>query len=306
MVAEQKPRGGWSAPASTVARIRDDAPTFCSEFEKSGFAIVKGIFSLDEALEMRRRCAEVFTATNGKFGDLATHALLRDILLDDRVLAVARAVLGPEIVYFGDSTFYANSRFERHMHNDAHGDMADPARTDYPIIRMGIYLQDHAWHSNGLKVKPGSHRRVFWNARNAARMLGVGGPRLSVDAFRPCSFYNVPSEPGDLVFWSLRTHHSGHALRLRGFDTLALPPTVERYFPLRFTRPMAKERFAMFMSWARPSPVLDAYIKYIGYDRMNREYWERCRLDAPDVGASFSQKNVILRNDVLRLYQFGA
>jgi hypothetical protein len=299
-----RPADGPRAVAAGLDLIASKRRDFLSAYEGDGFAIVKGVFSLEEVLAMRKTCADVFARAGGKIGDLATYPELQNVLLDDRVLAVARAALGDSITYFGDSNFYANSRFDRHIHNDARGDVDDPSRSDYPILRMGIYLQDHAMHSNGLKVRPKSHKSVFWTVRNGLRLIGVGGNRLSVRAFRPRWFYNVPTEPGDLVFWNLRTHHAGHALRLRVFDNLALPPAVEGFLPARVTRPMPKDRYAIFMSWGRESPALDAYIKQIGYT--NKVTWERSTFDSKAAREAFEKKRVNVRPDVLRLWQLGA
>ena len=283
--------------------VRKSRDHFLEAYRADGFAVVKGVFTLDEVLAMRDACADVYKRAEGKIGDLATYPELRRVVLDDRVLAVARAALGDEVVYFGDSNFYANSRFDRHIHSDARADDEDPSRSEYPILRMGIYLQDHAFHSNGLKVRPGSHRSVFWTPRNVLRLVGIGGGQLSVRAFRPRWFYNVPTEPGDVVFWNLRTHHSGHALRLRALDDLALPPALEALLPARFTRPMPRDRYAMFMSFGRTSAALDAYIKQIGYQ--NSSKWQCSTFDSPAVREAFSKKGVVLRTDVLRLWQLG-
>ena len=291
------------AVSAGLDAVRKNRDHFLRSYAVDGFAVVKGVFTLDEVVGMRTACADVFARTEGKAGDLATYPELRRVLLDDRILAIARAVFGDEIVYFGDSNFYANSRFDRHIHSDARADDDDPARSDYPILRMGIYLQDHAFHSNGLKVRPGSHRSVFWTPRNLLRLAGVGGKPLSVGAFRPRWFYNVPTEPGDVVFWNLRTHHSGHAIRLRMFDDLALPPALESLLPARVTRPMPRDRYALFMSWGRASAALDAYIKQIGYQ--NSAKWQRSTFDSSAVREAFAKKGVTLRTDVLRLWQLG-
>lgn len=297
--------GGWKTSASALAQVTAAIPQFRADYERDGFAIVKSVFSLDEVLEMRRRCAAIFERTKGKIGDVASYPELREVLLDDRVVTIARTML-ENPVYFGDSTFYANSRFDRHMHNDARGDVEDPSCSPYSILRMGLYLQDHAFHSNGLKVRPGSHKRVFWNARNGLRLFGFGGSRLSLKAFRPSWYFNVPSEPGDLVFWNLRTHHAGHAVRLRAIDNFALPPSVEHLVPERFARPMPKDRFAIFSSWGRQSPELDAYIKQLGYSPHYRDYWQRSTFDSREARAAFAQKKIDVRDDVLRLTHLGA
>jgi hypothetical protein len=296
-VGRERARDSIDAGLDVIAREKD---SFIRAYEAEGFALVKGIFSLDEVIALREICFDTFRASEGKIADLASYPALRGVVLDDRVLAVARAALGHDLVYFGDSTFYANSRFDRHIHHDARGDVDDPSSTEFPILRMGIYLQDHAFHSNGLKVRPGSHRRVFWNVRNGLRLFGVGGKRLNPRAFRPSWFYNVPTEPGDIVFWNLRTHHSAHAIRLRGTE-LALPPRIEEILPARFVRPMTKDRCALFMSWGRESPQLDAYIKQLGFDSSAREQWLRSSFDSREARDAFEQKAVAVRPDVLRL-----
>ncbi len=306
MQAEPGPNGSSWNGAPAVDRVRSGIPEIVRAYTLDGFALVKNVFKLDEVMEMRRRCARVFEKTGGKIGDAASYPEIRDALLDERILTILRAVLGDELVYFGDSTIYANSRFDRHIHNDARGDTDDPSRSDYGILRMGIYLQDHAFHSNGLKVRPGSHRRVFWTARNALRLVGVGGERLSPRAFRPSWFHNVPSEPGDLVFWNLRTHHAGHAVRLRMFDRLALPPGVEHLVPARLARPMPRDRYAIFCSWGRSSPELERYIKELGYHPDYRGMWQRSTFGAGDVRDAFERRNVQVRDDVLRLVELGA
>lgn len=291
--------------ARGLKRVEEQQAAFLSSFEVDGYALVKGIFSLDEVIALRKVCAELHESTGGKHGEIATYPALRRVLLDDRVIAIARAVLGRQASYFGDSTFYANSRFDRHLHNDARGDTEDPARSSFPIIRMGIYLQDHAQFSNGLKVRPGSHRSAFWTPRNALRLAGLGGKKLSIEAFRPRWFHNVPTEPGDLVFWSLRMHHSAHAIRLRGLPDFALPPRLEDVLPPRFARPMSKDRYAVFMSWGKDSPALDAYMKQLAYHPQYTPMLKRSSLATDEVRQAFGQKGVPLDERMYKLAQLG-
>lgn len=299
---DSAPASQFSDVAAGLERIRRTRTEVLDAYETHGFAIVKNVFSLDEVLAMRKTCAELHERTQGKHGEIASYPELRRILLDDRIVAIGRAVFGDLLTYFGDSTFYANSRFDRHLHSDARGDIDDPSRSSFPILRMGVYLQDHAHFSNGLKVRPGSHKSAFWTARNALRLFGVGGSRLSLRAFRPRWFYNVPSEPGDVIFWNLRMHHAAHAIRLRGTD-LALPPQVEEVLPARFARPMTKDRYAIFMSWGAESRQLDAYIRQLAY---HPGYIPTIKMSTFGDAASredFERKGVRLKTDMLKLAQ---
>jgi hypothetical protein len=274
-----------------------------ADYRRDGFAIVRRVFSLSEVLDFRRRCDAVRARVSGRISDLLSYPEFLDVVLDARVLSVARAVLGSDIVYFGDSTFVANSRADNHLHNDARGDVWDPARSEYPIIRLGIYLQDHTLFSDGLKVRPGSHRSVFWTQRNLFRLAGVGGQRLSLKAFRPRWFYNVPSEPGDLVFWNLRTHHSAHAVRLRRLDPFALPSAVDSRLPSFLRKPPPSDRYAMFMSLGAPSEALHRFIRELGLNPHYRPMWEGAAFDRPEVRSACEAAGVTLDRDVLDLWK---
>jgi hypothetical protein len=300
MELQKKDGNGARAQTGSLPPPPLEAQTVRAAFDRDGFVIVKGLFSLDEVLDLRDRCKRAIERL-GHTAELLSTPELRDVMLDDRIHQVLRALLGPTLVYFGDSTFYANSRFDRHLHVDARADDADPSKTEYPIVRMGLYLQDHAQHSNGLKVRPGAHKTVLWSARNVLRLAGIGGARLSLAAFKPKPFYNVPSEPGDLVVWSLRMHHAGHAIRLRFFDELALPPALERFVPQRLQRPMPKDRYAIFCSWGKPSAELDAYLKSLGYHPDYRAYWQRSKFNTPEIVEACEKKGIVVRDDVLKL-----
>jgi hypothetical protein len=186
------------------------------DFATDGFVVVRKVFSAEEIDEMRRQVQRQVEAdrAEGRFedsffrymgvksgkGDLLSKIHLRGILLDERILEIARSLLPPKpLVYFGESTYQLGSS-GRYFHRDnvdrskAEG---PDWRGEYTLLRLGIYLQDHRRHSGGLKVRNGSH-------------LHDGG--------RPCL---VDSEVGDVVVWNMRTLHSGNAVRLRFWPSFA-------------------------------------------------------------------------------------
>jgi hypothetical protein len=232
-------------------------------FARDGFAIVRKVFSPQEIDEMRRRVQlqievdraegkfeesfyELMGVMSGK-GDLLSKIHLRDVLVDDRILAIARSLLPMKpLIYFGESTYQLGSGGRAY-----HRDNVDRYRAEgpdwvgpYTLLRLGIYLQDHRRHSGGLKVRVGSHLRD-------------GGRPVLVD-----------SEVGDVVVWNMRTLHSGNAVRLRFWPDFAwIPPTShvrrlrlgEDMVPQWMQLPFERERAAMFMSFGVESAHLDRY-----------------------------------------------
>jgi hypothetical protein len=270
-------------------------------FDRWGFAHVGGVFSREEIGEIRAVAAALVREHGANTGDLLTYPQMRRVLLDRRVLELARGVLGSEIVYFGESSFVTEHRRARILHHDARNDRRDPSRSSYPLARIGIYLQDHADHSDGLKVRPGSHRIALRTPRNLLRTLGIGrGERYRLAAFRGAPYYNVPSRPGDVIIWSLRIHHVGHAVRLRFAKDVALSPRVEGWVPSLLQAPQHQSRSAVFITFGAPSEALEAYIAERARTPFLAEFWKRCCFDAEDAQRACREAGVTLRTDCLR------
>src|SRR5262249_3798705 len=90
-----------------------DAATFWED----GYRIVRRVFSPEEIASLRTAVSEQYqedeargwTCLTGHThivqGDVLSKPRLRHVVLDDRVLAVARGILGQRPVYFGDSSY---------------------------------------------------------------------------------------------------------------------------------------------------------------------------------------------------------
>jgi hypothetical protein len=104
---------------------------------------------------------------------------------------------------------------------------------------MGLYLQDHSRHSGGLKVRRTSHLRADITSGEIV---------------------DVSSQAGDLVVWSLRTTHSGFAVRVRGLPFVRLQPRFEGRLPAWARRPQACRRVAAFMTFGTNDAHLRNYV----------------------------------------------
>ncbi|MBI3725402.1 phytanoyl-CoA dioxygenase family protein [bacterium] len=242
---------------------------------RDGFVVVKDVFSHDEVESMRAALLAVrdreheaglalpfdadMPANVRVNGDLPGKGELRRfdyLVFDPRIISCARQALGDALLYFGDSTFQTGEG-ERGFHRDNadRDDRSGPdwKGDDYSLVRIGVYLQDHAMHSGGLQVKVGSHL--------------ASEPRRTPTVRLPCA-------KGDIAIWNLRITHSGNFVRPRGLD-VCLPPSIEGRIP-RFLRvPEERERVAVFLTYGLAGDRHTDH--YIDWQRSRAEcvsHWE--------------------------------
>jgi hypothetical protein len=233
------------------------SPTVNKEqFDKDGFMIFKKIFSSEEIERFRSDCYRQYEEdskaglaysvpnTNARTvkGDMLSKKFLRKILMDERVIAVGREILGHDIVYFRDSTFQIGVGLRGYHRDNVNREYNSGPdwEGDYTIIRFGLYMQDHSNYSGGLKVRKGSHKNP-------------SGKSIILD-----------TEIGDLVVWSLRTLHSGNAVRLKLLSNMPID-YMERHVPEFLKQDEAKERVACFFSFGVNDKHLQNYLN--GYIR---------------------------------------
>jgi hypothetical protein len=244
---------GWSPPR-VVARFFDArAPSF----ERDGFTIVRQAFSRTEVAQMRasvgrnvaalKEAGVMFKPANREAnpkGDLLAWPGLEQVVFDDRILDSVRPLVGRrDLVYFGDSTIQMGEG-PRGFHKD-NTNRTDATHPDwlsrYTLVRVGLYLQDHDWQSGGLKVRRGSHL-------HASNSFG--------------RIHDVRVKAGDIVIWSLRTTHSGNAIKLRFLPPwISISPRFEARVPRILQRPAAATRMAIFITYGVEDEHLKRYLE---------------------------------------------
>jgi hypothetical protein len=223
-------------------------------FNKTGYALKQGVFSAEEIVRMRNEVTAQFlndqsagithqvAKTKAKYakGDLLSKKLLRHILLDPRIVQMAKDILNTDsLVYFGDSTYQLGTGargFHRDCVDREFGTGPD-WQGHYNLIRMGIYLQDHAHFSGGLKIKIGSH-------------LNNSGKSKFLDTMA-----------GDVAAWSLKTLHSGNAVRIKGLKNFSIDnSSIENRIPDFMKLDEEQERAALFMTFGVEGVHMERYI----------------------------------------------
>ena len=225
-------------------------------FNKDGFLLIKNVLSLDEVNLLRQTAYDTIKndeQSEGMFyhrfaknhlGCLTNIENFKKLVLDDRVIHIAREILGAKPCFFGDSIFEIGIG-NRGFHKDT-SNRKDPNHPDwtetYPIIRVALYLQDHKHHSGGVKVRRGSHNTIKTN---------VGEPII------------VPSEPGDIVVFSLRASHAGNAVRLKIAPNTSIHHRIEKRIPNFLKVPEESDRVSIFLTYGLKTEALDRYINFM-------------------------------------------
>ncbi len=234
-------------------------------FDNEGYVLIPKVFSASEIEQFRKLAYEQYEIdkskkldftissmpTKAKYnkGDLLSKEKLHPILLDDRILKIARAILGSDdIIYFGDSTYQIGTGIRGfHRDNIDRTDFNGPDwKGKYTLIRMGIYLQNHKDYSGGLKIKTGTHKK------SDGKAVFVG------------------SVEGDVVVWDLKTLHSGNAVRLKLFPNFSINKGGrEGMVPAFLKKDQEHERISLFMTFALKSSHLDRYINEYSLKRQD-------------------------------------
>ena len=211
-ISSRNSRNAFQHISVTNHTFGDNVEIDLEQFNKYGYLIIRNVFSPSELQIWRERITEVAKeqiekgtiitpprtqGLNVLRGELANIDLIRPILLNDRIADIAHQILGPDIVYYGDASIhYGNKQTsngnQEGWHRDCPGAKSDPDDIvwsgDYPLIRFGLYFQDHENHSGGLSLIPESHADA-----------SVDGPQTP-----------VLNRFGDLVVWNQRILHVGH------------------------------------------------------------------------------------------------
>jgi len=244
-----------------------------SDFWRDGFVIARDLFSPPEVAGMRYQGMQLDDYNL----DLLSVPALRAVLLDDRLLALVRSLIGSELMYFGDSSVSVGAAFPG-FHKD-NPDKFDPRAPDwqgrYPLVRFGIYTQSHKGRPDGLDLRRGSHE-------------------VCSDTFGEHVY--ADTEPGDVVIWNLRTSHSGGAISVMGrpIDPGTFAARVLRKLPVLCDR-QPEKRLALFGTFGAPGPHLERYMAYLKTRKYAVDQFLAQRHD-PDALALARSKGVIVRD----------
>lgn len=229
------------------------------QFWRDGFLVLRSVFTPAEV----RRWREAALDRGASLADLLSDDVLREVVLDERLLSISRELLEADPIYFCDSTAAIGANgWGFHKDNSDRTDAAAPdwSVERYPIIRFGIYTQEHGALPGGLDLRRGSHNHADYDT----------GEHVSAH-----------TRPGDLIVWTGRTTHSADSKLLRVFGSRIEPKpsgflfrALNRLPATKVFRQHPERRVALFVSYARAHPLLDRHIEYLKQRAYPGDLWK--------------------------------
>ncbi len=212
------------------------------KFWDEGYLILRSILDSDEISRYREHASShPFAAIQP---DLLSNELYRNLVADERICSIAAKILQDIPVYFGDSAVtYGTKAGGWHKDNASrYNPDGEDWKSSYPIIRFGMYLQDHANHSGGTSVR---HRSHMSPTRSH-------GKPVYLDA-----------AIGDVAVWHLRTTHRASCSLFRGTTRPIGWSKLDRHLPAFMKQPAEADRYAIFITYGSAGPDLERYISYM-------------------------------------------
>ncbi len=288
MVHELK-RGRPKIGRSVAAALRAD-----------GFVVVKDFFSEDETEQIRN----AILSNGTRRRDLLSVPGLEWLVTCDGVVELAEELLGSPPVYFFESActvgflargWHKDSRLEdRYSYGGP-----DWKQSPYPLLKFGVYPQDHLEHSAGLAVRKGSHlapkSRRLWKSslETVGRFLHQLTKKhtfLYLHMASDGAPVHVDSTHRDLIVWYLTTTHAGASMRPRFNPDRKLPPIVERLLPDRMFLPYSRDRCVALWAYSDMSGCAVAYQEYVSECDWYQEIVENSDLRIPNTSNNLTVK----------------
>ncbi len=259
-------------------------------FDETGYFLLKGLFSPDEARHYRMCINKVFDLPeeelDNKRIDGGTFTLADGVtmvpdfwpvIFNERLLGAVRALLGNDIRYTQHSDLHINLHGGRYHRDSACREYGvgpdwDEGKESYKVVRVAIYLSEYRDSGSSIIVLPGSHRReswlnnreyVFWNKlRSFARKHGRND--LLPHLFFSGQKVTVKTEPGDCIIFDQRLLHAGGVIG------------------------KAKPKYATFLSYGLDNP----------HSHYHRSFFLKRPTYSPDIPAKLQErlkaKNLLL------------
>lgn len=231
-------------------------------FWKDGFVHLKSIFKEKEIQDLRKFVLNNKSKNliNENFIDIMIIEKFNKYLINDKVIKIVRAILESTPIYFGDSSVTIAKKHNIGIYHKDCTDRLDPKapdwKTNYPLLRIGLFLQNHKKHSGGIILGKCSHNILF-----KYRFLQV--LYEEVYGFITGKFKHCDSEMGDLVIWNLRTTHGPMGKRLKYFFRRPISQRLDKFIPNFLKHTFFGSRILVTATFGSKSSHLDRYISYL-------------------------------------------
>jgi hypothetical protein len=246
------------------------------QIDKDGYILIKNVFSTEEVDLLRSKVMH----EADHHGDLLSSEKLASVIMDERLLNIFKECLdSKKLYYLTDSSLSINRAGKGGFHKDSTNrhkkDSKEFTDINYSLLRMGIYLQDHANSSRGLCLREKSHLHQSCN---------IG------------KIINVKSEIGDVVIWKLTTTHSANAQVISMFPSTSFHPLIARFVPDFLKQEATSPRLALFMCFGLKDDYSEEYCDYLKTRQYAVDRWIQSNY-SKDVISKINTLGVEVYND---------
>ena len=233
------------------------------KFWEDGYIHIKSVFTKEEVLLLRKKLEKsqnLSKKVTSSKNDLLSQKYFDDLLLDERIISRIKSILGGQIIYFGDSSWIAHKYDSKQEIDSYHTDNSYRFRNGpdwsgkYPIIRFGLFLQDHKKQGGGILFNRKSHNRFINN--RYLRYLN----REVLGWINGNSKY-MATEVGDLLIWNLKLSHAGRGQYLKYFFKKPVSRSLSKIIPKLFLSKYNSNRFLVTGTFGLEGEHLQTYIQ---------------------------------------------
>ena len=241
--------------------------SLASKYNEDGYLLIKNFFTKNEIGSFLKACDNDFYIKEINMSpEITSNKILKKIFYNKKFLSLIAEISDNKASYFGCGSVVGhieNNRITwRRLHTDTRGHDSningrtyyDPAKKNWPVFDVYIYLEDFQNNSGCLKVIKGSHRKflptignfikVLFNISKDYKFDGKYSIK-SVPIMNLFNMRNLKTVPGDLVIFNHAIHHSPNSLILKLFPNLVLPVFIENFIEKYFKKiykPISKKR----------------------------------------------------------------
>lgn len=265
------------------------------KFWSDGYLHLKNVFTPEEIQRFRHYLDSIKayeTVSSLLIGDLLSDPCLSEFMVDDRIIATTKKILGGNPVYFGDSAYKFNSAqvLPGKWHRD-NVDRDNPQGPDwvgqYPIIRFGVFLQNHKHQGGGIMFRKYSHKKVLANLKLEILKEEIWGN------LNHCNRY-MGNEVGDMLIWNLRTAHAGMGRYLRGIHPrITISKRLAQILPSFLQATCNTQRYLVSATFGLAGAHLDRYINRLKEREYMQQVWANIH-HQPDKSQLLQEKGVTI------------
>ena len=273
-----------------------------NKLKKNGYLIIKNFINSHKVAYLRK------ALRNFNRQETLANKKLNYFSVNNKIIKIMNNLLGGKIYYpflsIAVNNIYQTQNKKSLIHNDVRFEDFN-FDNDYNIYNVGIYLQDHINYSGGLKVRPGSHKKIIIEGENYFKKILLFCKTLirkpaNVSFFQilrtllPYKSVNLKINAGDLVIWNMRLHHSGNNVRVKFLKNLSLSTYFENIIPNFMILKNSLDRFAILTVYIGEGAYKNKYINEQIKRPQHVEFWKNSKINLKILQKKIKEKNIEL------------